>query len=214
MFFLLKEIINHYQSLHIHRRHPPVLLGPSLLVIWHPFLCYIIIRTRNSRVRPMSRIDLTPAETTVMGVLPSSIRSALMSRPEGKSTIIINNSQPWQFCCYTWRTSVTGWADPFGGPLWTPLYSMCVLWQSHRLPVCLLFSPPLWTPPMPPVTKTWMPAWCAAIIVADTVVPPESPWKNTKQGNTQALPWMTDWGGKPLWGFALYAGTHLTLLRT
>lgn len=37
--------------------------------------------TRNSRVRPMSRIDLTPADTTAMGVLPSSVRSALMSRP-------------------------------------------------------------------------------------------------------------------------------------
>lgn len=43
------------------------------------------ILTRNSRVRPMSRIDLTPAETTAMGVLPSSVRSALMSRPGGKS---------------------------------------------------------------------------------------------------------------------------------
>lgn len=29
----------------------------------------------------MSRIDLTPADTTAMGVLPSSVRSALMSRP-------------------------------------------------------------------------------------------------------------------------------------
>lgn len=51
---------------------------------------------------------------------------------------------------------------------------------------------------MPPVTKTWMPAWCAAIIVADTVVPPESPWKNTKQDNTQGLPWMIEEGvGSP-----------------
>lgn len=40
------------------------------------------VLTRNSRVRPMSRIDLTPAETTAMGVLPSSVRSALMSRPK------------------------------------------------------------------------------------------------------------------------------------
>lgn len=60
-----------------------------------------------------------------------------------------------------------------------------------RLPVCLLFSPSLWTPPMPPVTKTGMPARCAAIIVADTVVPPESPWKNTVQDSVQTLPWMT-----------------------
>lgn len=29
----------------------------------------------------MSRMDLTPAEMTAMGVLPSSVRSALMSRP-------------------------------------------------------------------------------------------------------------------------------------
>lgn len=46
------------------------------------------ILTRNSRVRPMSRIDLTPAETTAMGVLPSSVRSALMSRPGGKVMIL------------------------------------------------------------------------------------------------------------------------------
>jgi len=31
----------------------------------------------------MSRIDLTPAEMTAMGVLPSSVKSALMSRPGG-----------------------------------------------------------------------------------------------------------------------------------
>lgn len=40
-------------------------------------------------------------------------------------------------------------------------------------PVCLLSSPSLWTPPMPPVTNTGMPARWAAIMVADTVVPPE-----------------------------------------
>ncbi len=34
-------------------------------------------------------------------------------------------------------------------------------------------SPPRCTPPMPPVAKTPMPARCAAIIVADTVVPPQ-----------------------------------------
>lgn len=60
-----------------------------------------------------------------------------------------------------------------------------------RLPVCLLFSPSLWTPPIPPVTNTGMPARCAAIIVADTVVPPESPWKNTVQDSIQTLPQMT-----------------------
>lgn len=48
--------------------------------------------TRNSRVRPMSRMDLTPAETTARGVLPSSVRSALMSRAVRK--ILIFNIYP------------------------------------------------------------------------------------------------------------------------
>ena len=39
----------------------------------------------------------------------------------------------------------------------------------------LLFSAPRCTPPMPPVTNTWIPAMCAAIIVPDTVVPPVRP---------------------------------------
>lgn len=69
------------------------------------------------RVLGISRMDLTPAETTVTGVLPSSLRSALTS---------------------------------------------IVYWQ------------PLWTPPIPPVTKTWMPAIYAAIIVAETVVAPSA----------------------------------------
>lgn len=43
--------------------------------------------TRYSSVRPMSRIDLTPADTTVMGVLPSSVRSALTSRPAGDTRV-------------------------------------------------------------------------------------------------------------------------------
>ena len=37
--------------------------------------------TRYSRVLPISKIDLTPAQTTVTGVLPSSLRSALTSMP-------------------------------------------------------------------------------------------------------------------------------------
>lgn len=49
---------------------------------------------------------------------------------------------------------------------------------SYKVLVILLFSPSLCTPPMPPVTNTGIPALCAAIIVADTVVPPESPWEN------------------------------------
>ena len=36
-------------------------------------------------------------------------------------------------------------------------------------------SPPRWTPPIPPVTKTPMPAACASSIVDDTVVPPCAP---------------------------------------
>ena len=36
-------------------------------------------RTKNSRVRPMSRSDLAPAQTTAIGVRPSSVRSALTS---------------------------------------------------------------------------------------------------------------------------------------
>eukprot|EP00760_Papus_ankaliazontas_P004281 PhM_4_TR1176/c0_g1_i1/m.14206 len=36
----------------------------------------------------------------------------------------------------------------------------------------MVCSPPRWTPPTPPVTNTGMPAMCATIIVADTVVAP------------------------------------------
>lgn len=38
-----------------------------------------IINTRYSRVLGISNIDLTPAETTATGVLPSSVRSDDMS---------------------------------------------------------------------------------------------------------------------------------------
>lgn len=38
----------------------------------------------------MSRMDLTPAETTATGVLPSSVRSALMSRAVRKKIRILN----------------------------------------------------------------------------------------------------------------------------
>lgn len=37
------------------------------------------VQTRYSKVRPISSIDLMPAETTAIGVLPSSVKSALMS---------------------------------------------------------------------------------------------------------------------------------------
>lgn len=39
----------------------------------------------------------------------------------------------------------------------------------------LLFSPSRWTPPIPPVTNTGIPALCAAIMVPATVVPPDKP---------------------------------------
>ena len=35
--------------------------------------------SKYSKVLPMSRIDLTPAQTTATGVLPNSVKSALMS---------------------------------------------------------------------------------------------------------------------------------------
>lgn len=41
--------------------------------------------TRYSSVRGISRIDLTPAQTTAIGVLPSSIKSALTSKAETES---------------------------------------------------------------------------------------------------------------------------------
>lgn len=44
-----------------------------------------IRRTRYSNVRGISRIDLTPAQTTATGVLPSSIKSALISKAETES---------------------------------------------------------------------------------------------------------------------------------
>ena len=43
-----------------------------------------------------------------------------------------------------------------------------------------LSSAPLWTPPMPPVANTFMPAICAAIMVAATVVPPVRPSATAK----------------------------------
>ena len=40
--------------------------------------------TKYSSVSGISNIDLTPAQTTVTGVFPSSIKSALMSKAEMK----------------------------------------------------------------------------------------------------------------------------------
>jgi len=66
------------------------------LVAWYLVLCFIFFfisprillacyasletPTRYSKVFAMSRIDLTPAETTATGVRPSSVRSALTSK--------------------------------------------------------------------------------------------------------------------------------------
>lgn len=50
----------------------------------------------------------------------------------------------------------------------------------------LLFSPPRWTPPMPPVTNTGIPALCAAIMVPDTVVPPDKPCQGTTSRSQHA----------------------------
>ena len=47
--------------------------------------------------------------------------------------------------------------------------------SSRSAEMSKLFSAPLCTPPMPPVANTLMPARCAAIIVAATVVPPVRP---------------------------------------
>lgn len=40
---------------------------------------YFVGLTKYSRVNPISKIDLAPAHTTATGVLPSSVRSALIS---------------------------------------------------------------------------------------------------------------------------------------
>mmetsp|Transcript_19807 Transcript_19807/g.47996 ORF Transcript_19807/g.47996 Transcript_19807/m.47996 type:complete len:248 (-) Transcript_19807:65-808(-) len=91
--------------------------------------------SRNSRVRGMSRIDFTPAHTTVRGVRASSVRSA--------------DTSP-------------------------------------------LFSTPRCTPPMPPVTKTRMPAMCASHIVPDTVVAPLPPFAMTS-GRSRAPVFFALW---------------------
>jgi hypothetical protein len=46
------------------------------------------------------------------------------------------------------------------------------------------FSPPLCTPPIPPVANTLIPARCAAIIVVDTVVPPSACCRQTRDERT------------------------------
>ena len=52
--------------------------------------------------------------------------------------------------------------------------------SSRSAEMSKLFSAPLWTPPMPPVANTLMPASAAAIIVAATVVPPVRPSATAK----------------------------------
>ena len=46
----------------------------------YTFLAILLVGlTKYSRVNSISKIDLAPAHTTVTGVLPSSVRSALIS---------------------------------------------------------------------------------------------------------------------------------------
>lgn len=84
----------------------------------------------------------------------------------------------WESC---WAPSGPHWCPE----LWEEKWGFLILiqWLEAGLwsPVCSLFSPSLWTPPMPPVTNTGMPARWAAIIVADTVVPPERHCRVTQE---------------------------------
>ena len=52
--------------------------------------------------------------------------------------------------------------------------------SSRSAEMSKLCSAPLCTPPMPPVANTLMPAMCAAIMVAATVVPPVRPSATAK----------------------------------
>ncbi len=83
----------------------------------------------RSSVAAMSRIDLTPADTTVIGQAPRIARSADSSK----------------------------------------------VWPALR-----------WTPPMPPVANTRIPACAASHEVAATVVPPVAPWA-TATGRSRTL---------------------------
>lgn len=58
-----------------------------------------MLPTRYSSVLPISRIDLTPADTTATGVRPSSVKSALTSRAvKGQAALC------WWLCCTpNWR---------------------------------------------------------------------------------------------------------------
>lgn len=58
-----------------------------------------MLPTRYSSVLPISRIDLTPADTTATGVRPSSVKSALTSRAvKGQAALC------WWLCCTpSWR---------------------------------------------------------------------------------------------------------------
>lgn len=56
--------------------YPQVLDSQSLLCCTELSICQFTGPTRNSRVLGMSKIDLTPLETTAIDVLPSSVRSA------------------------------------------------------------------------------------------------------------------------------------------
>ena len=54
-----------------------------------------MIPTRYSSVLPISRIDLTPADTTATGVRPSSVKSALTSRAvNGQAAVVCDSVAP------------------------------------------------------------------------------------------------------------------------
>ena len=85
----------------------------------HMYTSHNILHTRYSSVRPMSRIDLQPAHTTATGVRPSSVKSALTSKPaerkeEEEHKNVIQQEQKKQekllTTCTTWKL-VRGWGS-------------------------------------------------------------------------------------------------------
>jgi hypothetical protein len=145
------------------------------------------------------RTDLAPAQMTATGVRPSSVRSADTSmeacpplrstrragegRPQGADARRASPACTWDMRCR--RLLVTAAAVPQGWnstlhrnpqlgagrhPAGGPPLARC----SRGASQWALREADLWTPPMPPVTKMWMPAIAAMIIVADTVVAPSA----------------------------------------
>ena len=66
--------------------HLHSILGPLNSFFFGTGLHFLVCQlTKNSNVRGMSSIDLTPADMTVTGVRPNSVKSALMSKPKMRS---------------------------------------------------------------------------------------------------------------------------------